>query len=1029
MDHHQHTHPQPPHYQPQQAMAMQGAQQVGSPVSNANYMMQPGNLGQPHSAQPQQYMTASQHAQQQQQTQQQTQQTMMQQLPQHQMQQQYSLRQQHSMPYPTNSYHSRSFHGGSSVMSPPPAMGPRAKCEQVIHEAVAKACEIAVRGRCTDLADGSQRGGVSGGRGYSDGMIGNAPRGDRRRSLNYGGGTQTNGGSSSSRFNIEVDEVPFVRSTVQGWKGAPHVPLRLDIFYEHDTCYDEAESTPDQPPRPPQRELLERWCIDYIPSSSLSGNSSLNNSLSSSPSTSSPYSSRIMTGVHASEKPMVPSSHMSQLRQVCKRIVVLLRSFHCLARMLPSYRLRSLLLSNMAAGGGGVTVNNNGTITEMAAGGNGAVGWGTIGFSVHAGEPEAWDPALPSPSFSRQSLPPVPTPYGKLCLSVMYDATLNPDDMVAGLAERRSEWMQRKWVAMGMEGMEAQYVECLQPLQYDGVEQQYPAGAAPITTPPIPIAQIKQHVSISPGQPAVSSLPRTLPGRREYGSCPPAALGSPASPAIAGRSRAVSDFIIKDYHNSPRLGPVRAPVESPGNVGGVANNNQTGGLGGATQRMSGLSLAMMNEEDNTTPVEAPPDDQINNRRKRSSSLGSHQQYQQEENIVMPFGSPVTRAAFHSPPPMYQDDATNQAGSLGMLEGNNQQGTHFFQRHGGYGYGYNGANMPAPAPPVSTPPSDETIHTGRKSLAGSKSPLVMQGSSAPPSPGARTPTHASRQAPSSPQRGSAAVADGKGGSEVRQSYRRTSSSSSALLPPVTSLDILQRSPFQAMRKFADGKEGDDNRGNDVFGDYREDTLSSAIPWMVERGSGSIGVSTLGGGSSGLPMMPPMSSGLSSGRGSALRGSQREAQELPFAVDDEGQLAIGASSSRSPSKSTSRSLWGSTKADVLSATLSGAGGGGGGVADLKSTLAVSSLHHRCATDGKIRLRMFDDAKRADDGPAVGAGGGGDGLDEPKTDSVANRDSSDDPQSSEFASFREQLSDFRSFGESLMVENTQDGGKDNA
>ena len=106
--------------------------------------------------------------------------------------------------------------------------------------------------------------------------------------------------STSSRFNIEVNEVPTIRSTVSStWKKSIHLPLRLDIYYEYDSCYDQQQQEDGAPPPPPQRELLERWCIDYIPSTSSSQSQSLYNSLSSSPSTSpysSPYSSRILTG-------------------------------------------------------------------------------------------------------------------------------------------------------------------------------------------------------------------------------------------------------------------------------------------------------------------------------------------------------------------------------------------------------------------------------------------------------------------------------------------------------------------------------------------------------------------------------------------------------------------------------------------------------------------------------------------------------------------------------------------------------------
>mmetsp|Transcript_21818 Transcript_21818/g.53951 ORF Transcript_21818/g.53951 Transcript_21818/m.53951 type:complete len:799 (+) Transcript_21818:238-2634(+) len=134
--------------------------------------------------------------------------------------------------------------------------GPRAKCDQVVFEAIAKAAEIVVGSRC---------------------WIENVP-----------------GSNSSSRFNLLVPEVQGVRSILHRWKRALHVPLRLDVFYQHDDG---------------RRELLERWCLEYAPKTT--------------------YSFQ-----HAAADPIV------QLRQVCKSIVVWLRTLYGWSRMLPAQALR-----------------------------------------------------------------------------------------------------------------------------------------------------------------------------------------------------------------------------------------------------------------------------------------------------------------------------------------------------------------------------------------------------------------------------------------------------------------------------------------------------------------------------------------------------------------------------------------------------------------------------------------------------------------------------------------------------------------
>ena len=132
--------------------------------------------------------------------------------------------QQSPMPILNNQHlHHHPSSGGVSSSSSAATAGPRAKCDQVVYEALCKACEIIVGSR-TSTAPSS---GV--------------------------GATTT---SSTPRFNIQIPEVAGVRSILSQYRLQLHVPIRLDVYCQH------PPNTPDEAPR---RELLERWCLEYKP--------------------------------------------------------------------------------------------------------------------------------------------------------------------------------------------------------------------------------------------------------------------------------------------------------------------------------------------------------------------------------------------------------------------------------------------------------------------------------------------------------------------------------------------------------------------------------------------------------------------------------------------------------------------------------------------------------------------------------------------------------------------------------------------
>jgi Autophagy-related protein 13 len=90
----------------------------------------------------------------------------------------------------------------------------------------------------------------------------------------------------SGRFNLQIPELAEIRQSLQNYRQSLHLPLRLDIYSN--------------------RVLVERWSLEYLQqqSHSLIGD------------------------------PIV------QLRQVCKKLVVWLRTLYCRTRMLPSFALR-----------------------------------------------------------------------------------------------------------------------------------------------------------------------------------------------------------------------------------------------------------------------------------------------------------------------------------------------------------------------------------------------------------------------------------------------------------------------------------------------------------------------------------------------------------------------------------------------------------------------------------------------------------------------------------------------------------------
>ncbi len=154
-----------------------------------------------------------------------------------------------------------------------------------------------------------------------------------------------------------------VRSILQNWKKTLHIPLRLDIYYEYQTA-----STPNPnsttgdgtdnntgsttPAMTTRKDLIERWCIDYLPTFEPS------NSTHSTNTNSSHYGNSFHSNANPNPNPNSQSQQnqqqrspgnmdetILQLRQVVKRVIIFLRVLNSLTRLMPGYKLHHALMT------------------------------------------------------------------------------------------------------------------------------------------------------------------------------------------------------------------------------------------------------------------------------------------------------------------------------------------------------------------------------------------------------------------------------------------------------------------------------------------------------------------------------------------------------------------------------------------------------------------------------------------------------------------------------------------------------------
>ena len=190
----------------------------------------------------------------------------------------------------------------STSLRPPP-QGPREKCDQVVLEALCKACEIVLtRAHLQQHASNS---------------------------------------NNNQRFNLQVPEIEELRDIVKHKIPSPVVqwPLRLDVYLATTTTTTTHTASDDnsqaQPPQE-RRQLLERWCLEYQ-TSTVGGNrlqdfidrEVYNRDSGNTPS----YNEQS----HHNTKNVLHSDPIAQLHTVCKRIVIWLRTLCCQAQVLPTH--------------------------------------------------------------------------------------------------------------------------------------------------------------------------------------------------------------------------------------------------------------------------------------------------------------------------------------------------------------------------------------------------------------------------------------------------------------------------------------------------------------------------------------------------------------------------------------------------------------------------------------------------------------------------------------------------------------------
>jgi len=523
------------------------------------------------------------------------------------------------------------------------------------------------------------------------------------------------------------------RSNLERFRHSLHVPLRLDIYYQ----YEEAVSDPNGDggddmgvgqQHVQKRDLLERWCIDYVPSSDPASSSSMLNSAYGGQSSHNMAQSTLGEQFQQQQQQHLPQHSddiLVQLRRVCRRVVVLLRNLHCLTRLMPTYGLQQSLvlgaergLRNLGGMGGyyprldrhqrqqhPLAVPED--LRHHPAAGQ--IGFALYPSSTDGLRSEAELFGSSNSPFVRQEVGSIPTPFGTLHLTGFYDSSLQ--------VHRAMTLRVGRLRALGLLGSSKE--EGIQQLQYQTQEGQQAIGQQhPLPNQERGAIAIPQRSQQNTGDGTEAGVSEA----QRHQSLPSNAMRMAAATVTATSVPFGASPIIQNYAKSPQhrphtlgrelpprmmlnransLPPERGVAPSANQGVRIGSGTQTPASAGSTPRvagleggenkriMSGLSLALMNEDANG-------DGNLGDATKKDGyaevePADAPQEVEEE--------SSARRRALHHPPPAM------------------------------YGYGYNNPEFqPSGQHPLRPSPPDGTGGGGSSVIARSRtsspSPMVL-----------------------------------------------------------------------------------------------------------------------------------------------------------------------------------------------------------------------------------------------------------------------------------------------------------------
>lgn len=763
--------------------------------------------------------------------------------------------------------------------------GPRAKCDQVVYEAIAKAAEIIIRARCPISSDQKNPAKTS-----------TSPA------------AAASGGTSSTRFHLEVEEVESVRSILQMWKKSLHVPLRLDLYYEY--CTD-----PNQPEQSSRKELLERWCIDYLPI----------------------VSDLDMSRQSIGNSGMKSDDTISQLRQVVKHVVILLRVLHSLTRMLPAYRLHHALTedakclfvssygtsngyySNRPLGsgpglGGGYYNNRTQDTTPQNSSKKQSqlrnmIG-GRVNFSFYVSNDNYANQHLSSDTnlfsassnrpFARHNMNPIRTPFGVLHLSGLYDESLSVERVMTDRAKRIDNFN----------------------TMWDENPNQFEFDSRTSRSIPVPNAQshgqegMIHQDSQSMQQPMAMQLPPRVQSRSRSSSIASHQEGRSRSSSV------VSEHIIHDYANniverskSAEPTPMRARISTdPGR--GACQEKRV---------LSGLSLALMNQDEEKTESKSPSPASPLLRPVDSGDDGA---------------SLRQRMALHHPPPSTYGYAYNMGNPMPVSSSQHGALDSIHQTNSPILGPKSRTNSPIPFRLASTPPQPMFIGSVSKLNRGISVPEQEENEFAPPFKNPLT----LEEAPNATQ--SVTISINKlniteePSSDTSQGalYPSPIHTKDAILPPITDVDALASSPFKLSQSVPMGSGAGGGLSSASFfsslvigGSAAYSQLDDGFPIALNSGSPSPFHTSRANSFNNTLLRE---SGSLKALTSQFLSSAPMDDEMPFAVEQESFSGPTTGSIPKPSHQNSTS-----ELSTSSATM--------------SSQVLSSLAHRCSTANKLKL----------------------------------------------------------------------------